>query len=159
MDKLVFLALQWFTFLWKRKIVASLTSGVTNNGVGVPSGAEGKEHTCQFRRHKRLWFESWVGKIPWRKAWQPTPVFLPRESHGQRRLAGCRPQGFRVGQGWSSLAHSTPGPSTGRLLSTSCAPSRAVSVKLSGQNVQKLTPLLVLCRWLVSMFVYISEIF
>ena len=32
-------------------------------------------------------FDSWVGKIPWRRAWQPTPVFLPGESHGQRGLA------------------------------------------------------------------------
>ena len=30
----------------------------------------------------------WVGKIPWRRKWQPTPVFLPGESHGQRSLAG-----------------------------------------------------------------------
>ena len=33
--------------------------------------------------------DSWVGKIPWRRAWQPTPVFLPGESHGQRSLVGC----------------------------------------------------------------------
>ena len=33
----------------------------------------------------------WVGKIPWRRAWQPTPVFLPGESHGQRSLAGYSP--------------------------------------------------------------------
>ena len=33
-----------------------------------------------------------VRKIPWRRAWQPTPVFLPRESHGQRSLAGYGPQ-------------------------------------------------------------------
>ena len=32
-------------------------------------------------------FSPWVGKIPWRRAWQPTPVFLPGESHGQRSLA------------------------------------------------------------------------
>ena len=31
------------------------------------------------------------GKIPWRRAWQPTPVFLPGESHGQRSLAGYSP--------------------------------------------------------------------
>ena len=36
-------------------------------------------------RHKRWGFDPWVGKIPWRRAWQPTPVFLPGESHGQRR--------------------------------------------------------------------------
>ena len=32
-------------------------------------------------------------KSPWRRAWQPTPVFLPEESHGQRSLAGCSPRG------------------------------------------------------------------
>ena len=43
-------------------------------------------------RHK---FSPWVGKIPWRRAWQPTPVFLPGESHGQRRLAGYNPWGHK----------------------------------------------------------------
>ena len=47
-----------------------------------------KNPSCQCRRHKRLGFDPWVGKIPWRRAWQPTPVFLPGESHGQRGLAG-----------------------------------------------------------------------
>ena len=36
-------------------------------------------------------FDPWVGKIPWRRAWQPTPVFLPGESHGQRSLVGYSP--------------------------------------------------------------------
>ena len=36
-------------------------------------------------------FDPWVGKIPWRRAWQPTPVFLPGASHGQRSLAGYSP--------------------------------------------------------------------
>ena len=36
-------------------------------------------------------FDPWVGKIPWRKKWQPTPVFLPRESHGWRSLVGYSP--------------------------------------------------------------------
>ena len=35
----------------------------------------------------------WVGKFPWRRAWQPTPVFLPGKSHGQRSLAGYSPWG------------------------------------------------------------------
>ena len=34
----------------------------------------------------RCGFSSWVGKIPWRRSWQPTPVFFPGESCGQRRL-------------------------------------------------------------------------
>ena len=37
---------------------------------------------------QRLVFDPWVSKIPWRRKWQPTPVFLPGESHGQRRLEG-----------------------------------------------------------------------
>ena len=50
-------------------------------------------------------FDPSVGNIPWRRAWQPTPVFLPRESLGQRILAGYRPQGRkRVGHDWSDLA-------------------------------------------------------
>ena len=44
---------------------------------------------------KRTGFHPWVGKIPWRRAWQPTPVFLTGESHGQRSLAGYSPQGRR----------------------------------------------------------------
>ena len=36
-------------------------------------------------------FDSWVGKIPWKRAWQPTPVFLTGEFHGQRSLASWRP--------------------------------------------------------------------
>ena len=42
-----------------------------------------KNPPCQFRRQK---FDPWVGKIPWRRAWQLTPVFWPGESHGQRSL-------------------------------------------------------------------------
>ena len=38
-------------------------------------------------------FDPWVGKIPWRREWLPTPVFLPREVHGQRSLAGYSPWG------------------------------------------------------------------
>ena len=60
---------------------------------GFPGGISGKEPTCQCRRHKRLGFSPWVGKIPWRRAWQPTPVFLLGESHGQRSLAGYSPWG------------------------------------------------------------------
>ena len=57
--------------------------------LGFPGGASSKEPTCQHRRHKR--FDPWVRKIPWMRAWQSTPVFLPRESHGQRNLVGYSP--------------------------------------------------------------------
>ena len=52
-----------------------------------------KEPTCQCRRHKTSGLDPWIGKIPWRSAPQPTPVFLPGESCGQRSLAGYSPQG------------------------------------------------------------------
>ena len=58
-------------------------------------GASGKEPFRQFRIHKRWGFDPWVGKMPWRRAQRPTPVFLPGESHGQRGLMGCSPQGGR----------------------------------------------------------------
>ena len=57
-----------------------------------PGGPIDKEPACQCRRHKRYRFNPWVGKSPWSEAWQPTPVFLPEESHGQRSLAGYIPE-------------------------------------------------------------------
>ena len=60
---------------------------------GLPGWLSGKEPTCQCRRLKRRRFHPWVGKIPWRRTWQPTPVFLPRKSSGQRSLVGYSPWG------------------------------------------------------------------
>ena len=40
-------------------------------------------------------FDPWVGKMPWRRAWKPTPVLLPGECHGQRSLVGCSPWGLK----------------------------------------------------------------
>ena len=59
--------------------------------LGSPGGTSGKEPVCQCRRHKRRRFNPWIGKIPWSWKWQPTPVLLPAESHGQRSLAGYSP--------------------------------------------------------------------
>ena len=47
----------------------------------------------ELQKDKR--FHPWVRKIPWRRTWQPTPVFLPGESHGQRSLAGYSPLGLK----------------------------------------------------------------
>ena len=58
-------------------------------------GASGKESACQRRRRKRHGFYPWVGKIPWRRKRQCTPVFLPGEFHGQRSLAGYIPWGHK----------------------------------------------------------------
>ena len=55
---------------------------------GMLSFSGGSEHVRQCRRRG---FNPWVRKIPWRRKWQPTPVFLPGISHGQRSLAGYSP--------------------------------------------------------------------
>ena len=54
-----------------------------------------KNPPCQCRRHKRCLFNPRVGRIPWRRAWQPTPAFLPGESHRQRSQVGYGPQGWK----------------------------------------------------------------
>ena len=51
---------------------------------GFPGGSDGQESACKVKN-------PWVRKIPWRKKWQPTPVFLPGEFHGQRSLVGYSP--------------------------------------------------------------------
>ena len=56
----------------------------------------------QSRRHRRCGFNIWVRKIPWRRKWQRTPVFLPEKSHWQRRLMGYGPKGHRVRQNWAT---------------------------------------------------------
>ena len=63
--------------------------------LGFPGGAIGKGPACQCRRCKRRCFDLRVGKIPQRRAWQSTPVFLPGESYGQRSLAGYSLQGHK----------------------------------------------------------------
>ena len=55
-----------------------------------------RRNFLQCRRHRKCSFDPWVGKFPWRRAWQPAPVFLPGESHGQRSLVGYSPWGHRV---------------------------------------------------------------
>ena len=55
-----------------------------------PRWLSGKEPSCQCRS---CGLDPWVGKIPWRRKWQPTPIFLFGEFRGQRRLVGYSPQG------------------------------------------------------------------
>ena len=58
-------------------------------------------------------FNPWVGKTPWRRAWQPTPVFLPGESHGQRRLVGYSPWGRKESDMTEELTLSLFFPTSG----------------------------------------------
>ena len=78
--------------------------------LGFPGGASGKKPASQCRRYKRCRFEPWVGDIPWRRKWQPTPVFLPGESYAQSSLAGYSPWGHKeldTTEWLSTRAHNT----------------------------------------------------
>ena len=61
--------------------------------VMLPMWLSEKESSCQCRGLRRRGFYLCVGKIPWRRKWQPTPVFLPGKSHGRRSLVGYSPWG------------------------------------------------------------------
>ena len=107
-------------------------------GLGCPGGARGKEPACRCRRCKRLRFDPWVGKTPWRRKWQPTPVFLPGECHGQRSLAGYSPWGRKepdtlkqLSTQASSVQFKTPG----------CPWSRGVSESHSVANSRIIQPM------------------
>ena len=71
---------------------------------GFPGGSVLKGTTCQC---KRLGFDPWVGKMPWKRKWQPTLVFLPGKSHGKRTLAGYSPWGHRRVGHTQAQAHGT----------------------------------------------------
>ena len=69
---------------------------------GIPKWLSSKESACQFRRHRRREFDPWVGKIAWRKGWQPTPIFLPGKFHGQRTWWATV---HEVTKSWTRLSH------------------------------------------------------
>ena len=60
---------------------------------GFPGGSDHKESPAMQKTR----FNPWVGRIPWRREWLPTPVSLPGEFHGERNLAGYSPWNCRVG--------------------------------------------------------------
>ena len=70
------------------------------------SQARGNELACQCRRQKRFGFNPWIGKIPWRREWQPAPVFLPWRIPGTEEPGGLQITGLqRVGLKSFSCRH------------------------------------------------------
>ena len=67
----------------------------TPNILGLSPWLSGERTHLQCRRCRRSRFDTWVGKIPWRRAWQPLPVSLAEQSHGQRSLVGYSPWGCK----------------------------------------------------------------
>ena len=82
--------------IWKRIDTCICLSGASQMVLAIknPSASAGD---------LRCGFDPWVRKIPWRRKWQPIPVFLPGESHGQRSLQSIGLQRGR--HDWSDLAH------------------------------------------------------
>ena len=63
--------------------------------MGFPGGAVVKYPPANAEDTRDNGSDPWVGKIPWRRKWQPTPVFLPIKSHGKQSLVGYSPQGHK----------------------------------------------------------------
>ena len=74
------------------RVVQSSVYTHTHTHTGFLGGSAIKVH-LQCRRHSRRRFDLWVRKVLWRRAWQPTSVFLPGKSHGLRSLVGYGPWG------------------------------------------------------------------
>ena len=71
------------------------------------------------KRLPTMWgtgFNPWVGKIPWRRKWRPTPVFLPGKSHGRRSLVGYSPWGHKESDTTERLHFTSPKPKKRNLL-------------------------------------------
>ena len=95
----------WVTFTFALLLQVHMPNtqwGQINWNMGLPRWFSGKESTCQLKRCQRCSFNPWVGKIPWRRKWQPTPVFLPGKFHAQRNLTGYSPWGCRVRHDWGT---------------------------------------------------------
>ena len=76
-----------FLILWKLVEILGFSLGLLQ----LPRWCSGKEPICQCRRCKRIGLDPCAGKIPWRRKWEPIPIFLPGQSHGQRSLEGYSP--------------------------------------------------------------------
>ena len=76
--------------LWPRALLPSPVEYLLLASISFPGGSEDKVSACNAQGPGSI---PGLGRFPWRRKWQPTPVFLPGESHGQRSLAGYSPQG------------------------------------------------------------------
>ena len=74
--------------VWNRAVLSKQVPGKLE---GFPGGASGNLPACAGDGKGTDRFKPWVWNIPWRRKWQPPPIFLPRESHGQRSLMGYSP--------------------------------------------------------------------
>ena len=95
-------------------------------GDGTNKWLSGKESTCQCRRCKRHRINPWVGNIPRRRKWQPTPAFLPENFHGQRSLAGYSPWSCKE---WNMTKHTHTMQGTKILHAAWCSQKKQTKTK------------------------------
>ena len=108
---LFFVCLFVFVFFWKTSVLKH------NKNAVLPWWLSIKNLPTVQEIHG---FNPWVRKIPWRRAWQPTPVFLPGESHGQRSLVGYNPWDHKELDTMKKLSmHSTHNRNVAKLLNNS----------------------------------------
>ena len=97
----------------------------SSNSSNKHDGSLSKRIRLQCRRHRRCRFDPWVGKIPWRRKWQPTPVFLPEESMDR---GAWWVSVHRIAQSWTQLkqfsmhAYTTGSEITHRILARTQIP-------------------------------------
>ena len=85
-----------FCYILHEIILHSSSVNIQQNSVHYsPRWLSGKESACRCRRCKRRRFSPWVQKIPWKRKWQPTPVFFPGKFYGQRSLTDYSPWGCK----------------------------------------------------------------
>ena len=83
---------KWVKWMGEKLLLTSSFFFFNDSLVGLLWWLSGHQRICLLvRRHKRSEFDPWVGKIPWSRKWQPTPIFLPGKSPGQRSLVGYSP--------------------------------------------------------------------
>ena len=82
-------------FFWNKHETIKKINITYSSTQGLPRSLSGKYSTCRCRRLRKLGFDSWVWKIPRRREWLPTPVFLPGKFHGERNLASYSPWGHK----------------------------------------------------------------
>ena len=81
---------------WEARYTAGYDPGTGKQIQKSITGQTQKEVRLKMQEMKEMGAQSlWVRKIPWRRKWQPTPVCLPREFHGQRGLVGYSPRGCK----------------------------------------------------------------